>query len=129
MKIEAFFGAGHELFKEPRLQPFTVIVEYEDILSGRRRRGTYSLDVSQFDGLITLGAPAEHDVAEALKKIEGYVRHFTTGSNRLKVETITAAEAREEAEKGRQEARAALERQQQKENEQSATKPEAEQPQ
>ncbi len=75
------------------------------------------------------GAPAEHDVAEALKKIEGYVRHFTTGSNRLKVETITAAEAREEAEKGRQEARAALERQQQKENEQSATKPEAEQPQ
>lgn len=103
-KIEAFFGAGPDLYKEPRLRPFKVVIDYED-MTGKRRSGTHVLDVSEFDGLITLGEPAERAIADALKKIEGHIRPFATGFRRLKVETITAADARDEAERRREEAR------------------------
>ena len=91
-KIEAFFGAGHHLFKQPRLQPFDVHVDYEN-MAGKPQRSTYRLDVSQFDGLVTLGRPAEQEVAEALKKIERHFGHFASGFRRLKVETITTEAA------------------------------------
>ena len=83
-RIDVFFGAGHELFMEPRLRPFKVSIQYEDI-NGRRRRCEYRLDVSQFDGLITLGSPAEHEVAEALKKIERHMNSLATDLKLLKV--------------------------------------------
>ena len=40
------------------------------------------MDVSQFDGLIILGSPAEHEVAEALKKIERHMRSLATAFKR-----------------------------------------------
>ncbi len=87
-KIEAFFG-GHELYQNDKLRPFIVVVEYEDI-KGRRRISTHSLDVSQFDGFSILGEPAEHEIAEALKKIEKHLNRFATGTTRLKVEIDAA---------------------------------------
>ena len=53
------------------------------------------MDVSQFKGLIILGVPTDHEVAEALKKIEKHFSHFASGSTRFKVETITAEKAQE----------------------------------
>lgn len=105
-QISTFFGTGPDLFKTPRLKPFKVRVEYENI-NGKHRAGEYQLDVSQFDGLITLGSPVEHEVAEALKKIEGHIKGLATGFKRLKVETITTSEVREEEEERAQRAQAA----------------------
>lgn len=91
-KIEAFFG-GHELYLNSKLKPFRVVIEYEDI-KGRRRISTHSLDVSQFDGFSILGESAEHDIAEALKKIEQHFNHLSNGTSRLRVETVSGATGR-----------------------------------
>lgn len=107
-QIDTFFGTGPDLFKNPRLKPFNVHVEYDDI-SGKHHDRDYPLDVSQFDGLITLGSPPEHEVAEALKKIERHVGQLATGFKRLKVETITTSEVRKQEEERAEQARAALE--------------------
>ena len=97
-RVESFFGAGHDLYKETRLKPFKVSVLYKDI-DGKARKGDFNLDVSQFEGLITLGNSAEHEVAEALKKLEKHFDHFASGFNKLKVETITANQVRRENKK------------------------------
>ncbi len=94
-RISAFFGAGPDLFKDPRLQPFKVKVEFED-LRQKRRSKTFDLDVSQFDRLITLGQPAEHEMAEALKKMAETMTGWST-IRRLKVETITTEEIEQRA--------------------------------
>jgi hypothetical protein len=94
-RISAFFGQGHRLFAEPRLKPFKVKVRYENI-KGDECHGEQQLDVSQFDGLITLGLPAEHEIAEALKKIEQHIRAVVGGTQRLKVETMTKGDGRKE---------------------------------
>lgn len=99
-KIEVSLGVGHKLFEKPRLQPFDVIVEYND-MSGKEVSRTYQLDISQFDGWITIGQPAEHEIAEALKKIERNIEHFAMGLRRLSVETMTVAEVNEEMEQHR----------------------------
>jgi hypothetical protein len=49
-RLVAFFGVGHELLHEPRLKPFSVRVEYED-LARKRRTVKCTLDISQFVGL------------------------------------------------------------------------------
>jgi hypothetical protein len=66
-RLTAFFGMGPDLFKNPKLGPFKALVSYVD-LRGRIYERIYDLDISQFVGLITLGTPAEHEIAEALKK-------------------------------------------------------------
>jgi hypothetical protein len=86
-KVVAFFGAGHELYKEPILAPFRVKVQYENLL-GESRDGKFELDVSQFAGLINLGKPPEQDIAESMKKIAYGVEKWTSGFSRLKVEVI-----------------------------------------
>ncbi len=86
-KIEAFFG-GNELYQKNRLRPFNVVVEYEDI-KGRRRISTHSLDVAQFEGFSILGNSAEHEIAEALKKIEQHIEQCATSAERLMVENAS----------------------------------------
>ena len=104
--IRLFFGSAITIFTEPRLQPLNVLVEYED-MKGRRHRATYRLDVSQFFEFSTVGQTPEQEIADALKKIEGHLnkvaRAFSSGlgSNQLKVETMTTAEARQEVEEWR----------------------------
>jgi hypothetical protein len=90
-RLVAFFGMGHELVREPRLKPFTVRIDYED-LARRRREARCTLDVSQFAGLVRLGSPAEHEAAEALKKLALEIQKWSNQSTRLKVETITTEE-------------------------------------
>lgn len=108
-RIDSFFGVGHQLFAEPRLKPFSVKVGYDD-LKGKRRSAEYELDVSQFDGLITLGSPAEHEMAEAMKKIASHIGRLITGSQRLKVETMTAEQVRKMNKKHAESARAMMDR-------------------
>ncbi|MDP1670582.1 MAG: hypothetical protein Q8L63_00700, partial [Alphaproteobacteria bacterium] len=79
-QVATYFG-GHSLFGEHRLRPFTVNVRYDDI-KGRKCSSTSTLDVSQFEGFGVLGSPPEHEMAEALKKIEKHLSTFSFGSSR-----------------------------------------------
>lgn len=120
--IRLFFGSAIKIFVEPRLQPFNVLVEYED-MKGRRHRATYRLDVSQFSGFSTVGHPPEQEIANALKKIEGHLNNISRtfsggfGGNRLRVETMTTQEVRQEYEEWR--ARREQEREAKKSSDQS----------
>jgi hypothetical protein len=98
-KIVAFFGAGHELYRDPRLAPFKVRVDYKNILQ-KSRPGEFELDVSQFAGLISLGTLPEQELAQATKTIADKIGNWTSGFKRLKVEVITT----EQAERNQQEA-------------------------
>jgi hypothetical protein len=90
-RLEFLFGVAPDLLKAPALRPLTFTVEYED-LNGRARRSSQLVNVSSFKGWITVGHPPEHEMAEALKKIESAVSAWSSGFKRLKVETITTAE-------------------------------------
>lgn len=93
--MHIFFSAGEQIFNEsnePILQPFDVVVEFED-LKGRHRREKYILDVAQFKGLSMLGSPPETEIADSLKEIAEHFRKFSFRSNRLKVEVMTSWEA------------------------------------
>ena len=92
------------LLPEPRLRPFQVTVEYEDI-EGTPKTDTYSLDVSQFAEWSILGQPTDHEMAEALKNIERHFDGCVSGLLRLKVETMTAAEVKRESGKAQDEAK------------------------
>ena len=92
--ICVYFGRGPQLLKEPRLRPFGVIIEYDD-MNGRHRCERCELDVAQFEGLTIIGTPPEKEIADALKDIEKHINHFASGLKRLKVETITAEDARQ----------------------------------
>lgn len=90
-RLVTFFGTGPELLREPPLKPFSVKIEYED-LKRRAHVGSHKLDVSEFKGLITLGALPEHEVAEALKKIAKMMDHWSSGYHKIKVEVSTREE-------------------------------------
>lgn len=90
-KIMTELGFGHVLFKEPRLKPFEIVIEFED-MKGKKYRECCLLDISQFGGgLGTLAYPAEHEMAEALKNIGKHIENVSRGG-RVRVETMTAAE-------------------------------------
>ena len=89
-----FFG-DRDLFKEPRLFPFEVIIDYDD-MNGKHRREICQLDVAQFEGHSRIGTPPEKEIADALKKIQRNFSHFASGFERLKVETITTKEVCQE---------------------------------
>lgn len=92
-RVQSFLGMSHRMLKEPRLRPFDVYIEYENI-RGEFSKTIHSLDVSQFSGFSFLGKPPEVKMASALEKIEGILRRVSAGSNRLKVETLARDEAR-----------------------------------
>ena len=107
-RLQSFFGMSHLLLKEPRLRPFNVCIEYENI-RGEISKTVHALDISQFSGFSTLGKPPEVKMANALEKIERTLQRVSAGSNRLKIETLT----RDEALKDREEAIEEEERRQQ----------------
>lgn len=96
-KLEMLLGPRPDLLKEPRLKPFGVRLDYED-LSGNSKCARFELDVQQFRGLTTVNNRPEHEMAEALKKIAKHMEHWSSGFKRLKVETITHAEEQKQRE-------------------------------
>jgi hypothetical protein len=100
-RIPYLFGIGHRLFEEPRLKSFAISVEYRN-LTGKRRSGRFPLDVSQFEGLITVGVPAEHEMAVALKAISEEIRRWRSHYGRIKVEVMTTEEQKRESDEIRE---------------------------
>jgi hypothetical protein len=90
-RLSTLFAQGFELFKDTPLKPFTVAVRHR----ASKKEELFHLDVSDFKGLVTVGVPADHEMAEALKKIERTLDSWSSGFKRLKVETSTPAEEEE----------------------------------
>src|SRR6266446_409237 len=65
---ETFFGMSWDMFTEPRLRPFTVEVTFLD-LKKRKHVDAFVIDVSQFDGRITIGDHPEEELVKAAKDI------------------------------------------------------------
>ena len=65
-------GAIRTLGSDPRMKPFSVVINYEDV-DGQSYEKRVVLDVKQFDGLRWSGASVAWRQMEAL---EGIVKHF-----------------------------------------------------
>ena len=108
--VRALFGFGRPLLKEPKLPPFEVAIEYEN-MKGKRYTGKAKLDISQFLGLFPeTTSRIEREIVEALERMEKHLGDISnnvssvlsndfggfSGLNRLKVETITTKEVHQE---------------------------------
>lgn len=96
-RLETFLNTGSELFADDwtaKLKPFEIFIQYEDS-NERTHKTKQTLDVAAFKGLVTVGKPAEHEIAESLKEISKIFGVFFNQQKRLKVETITTEEVEE----------------------------------
>ena len=80
--LKFYLGSSRKILSEPRLKPFQVLVEYEN-LKGERRKQTYSLDASPFAGS-DVHAPPEVEIAESLRDIDSRLRDLSNGLKRLR---------------------------------------------
>jgi hypothetical protein len=88
------FGSYLEFFSgDPAPPDFTIRVNFENS-SGSTKSTKSRVSISDFDG-VTRNTSPEHEAVEALKQIAKSVQGWG-GFNRLKVETITAAEVARE---------------------------------
>lgn len=88
-RYETFFGMGPEMFREPKLKPFSIEVSYLDI--GKRERSeTFHLDIRQFADRARIGGDPVQDMADATKALVNELKNWT--SRGLPVETTTRAE-------------------------------------
>ena len=94
-RLSTLFAQGFELFKDTPLKPFTVAVRHR----ASKKEELFHLDISDFKGLVTVGVPADHEMAEALKRMERTLDGWSSGFKRLKVESITTAEEQERTRK------------------------------
>ena len=94
-RICMFFGSGGGLLGEDRLPPFRAKVKWQN-LDGKEYEEEYEMDVRQFLGIFPPSSSADYEIAESLKKISKRLDRFSSAgsSGRLKVETMTASEAR-----------------------------------
>ena len=102
-----YFGSGGRLLGDDPLPPFHAQLRWEN-LNGRKFRETYDMDVGQFRGMFATESPRDKEIADSLKKIAKRLDSFATvgSTGRLKVETMTATEAREQQKRYLDESRA-----------------------
>jgi len=96
-RMYQFFGSAIDALKDPALTDFIIAVHFEN-LSGKKRTNNCRASVIDFEGYGTLGQPPEYEIADALKKIAGKIDSWSSGFQRLKVETITGREERQRQE-------------------------------
>jgi len=67
-RYETFFGMSWDMFKEPRLLPFSVKVTYRD-LKKHEHVALFRIDVSQFEGRSRIGSDPQEELVKAVKDI------------------------------------------------------------
>ena len=93
--IRVVFCFDRILFAKPKFPPFDVLIKYENI-KGKAYKKTVKLDISQFLGFASPPPPKiETDLVNVLKEIEKHFQKFSS-FDRLKVETMTTKEVRQE---------------------------------
>lgn len=94
-KFVFLFSTATQLLKENAAIPLSVKITYQNGL-GIKRQTEHELNISGFKDFSYKSNSPEKESAKALKDIEKHLRIFTQSSKRIKVETITAKQAREE---------------------------------
>ena len=95
--IRVVFCFNRILFAKPKFPPFDVLIKYENI-KGKAYKKTVKLDISQFLGFASPPPPKiETDLVNVLKEIEEHFRKVSS-FDRLRVETMTTQEVRQEFE-------------------------------
>jgi hypothetical protein len=97
-QLSTWMGMGWELLAEPRIAPFEVELNYEN-LGGEKTTGRFKIDVGQFEGMGRLGAPTDEQMVEHLKTIAQVMEGW--GMRRLQVETMSVTERKEHNEQVR----------------------------
>ena len=87
-KFTLWFGEWPNLLSEPPLSPLNLSISYEDD-DGRLFKVSYSLDPARFEGLSAINSAPFHEIAVVLGKISNEMSKWTSGFDRLKVETIS----------------------------------------
>ena len=73
-------------------------VKYENFM-GKPYQRKYILDFSEFWGRRRAGHSTLIDIADNLKKIEGYISQLSSGNKKIKVATYTKMDREEESKK------------------------------
>ncbi len=87
-----------DAFKRATQQPWIFHIDYENLL-GKSHRDRYTLDFSQFTGLIVGGGPPVVKIEKHLESLQRDVHRLTTGASKSDVLTQTKEETRKEVEK------------------------------
>ena len=95
-------------FERASQKPWTFHIEYENQLR-KPQSCSYTLDFSQFSGLIVGSGPPLVKIEKHLEAIQKNLHHMTTGFNKLHVLTQTKEESRKEMEEFRQQRRSKTE--------------------
>jgi hypothetical protein len=87
------FGAGEDLYKDGALKEFTIHIRFKDS-KGKLRHNTSKASIIEFEGYGGFDPP-DYETAVALKKISDKLDAWSSGTKRLKVETLTYSEQNE----------------------------------
>ena len=93
-----------DAFERASQEPWTFHIDYENPL-GKSQRGRYTLDFSQFSGLMVGGGPPLVKIEKHLEALQKDLHHLTTGFRKLHVLTQTRDEFRKEMEDLREQRR------------------------
>ena len=93
-----------DAFERASQEPWTFHMDYENPF-GKPQRGRYTLDFSQFSGLMVGGGPPLVKIEKHLEALQKDLHHLTTGFKRLHVLTQTRDEFRKEMEDLREQRR------------------------
>lgn len=94
-RISTAFGIGSTLGGDPALKPFSIEITFSD-MNGKLRKWKQQIDVRQYEFLRTFGEPAQDKIARSIDNIEKEMKNWH--HLRLRVETMTAEEARQQTE-------------------------------
>src|SRR4051812_46658062 len=85
-QISTCMGMGWELLAEPKLAPFEIQIDCENLV-GEKQSRSFKIDAAQFEGLVRVGKPPDQEIAESIKGILNVMEGWARG--RLQVETMS----------------------------------------
>lgn len=95
-ELRTTFGSAFDLLKnDAKLKDFIISVYFKD-LNSKSHRSQFRASATDFEGLGRVGAPAEAEMADAIKKISDNIQKWTQPQGRLAVETRTYADTQAE---------------------------------
>lgn len=96
-RLQFFLTSMIEDFKKKVETPLTIKVTYENGV-GVKFADTFTLDFSEFVGIMQLGNPPLQKIAQSLEKVESHIDKLTRGWEKLKVVHYTPEDLQKENE-------------------------------
>lgn len=90
-----FLTSMLEDYNEKIIKKFEILVSYKNV-EGKEFHDIYLIDLSIYSGMIKVGKPPLHDIAERIKEIKDDIHSLVTGDRRIKAIVFTQEDLREE---------------------------------